>query len=103
MLFRKYGWSKTSYLFPFYRTETRHYNFDDYASKGSVVYPVKKYHRNMQALTSRQHEFGEQAAILDGEDVDVPVDMCVLFACLPAHSMPTSVCLVHEFLNKNHH
>lgn len=57
----------------------------------------------MQALTSRQHEFGEQAAILDGEDVDVPVDVCVLFACLPAHSMPTSVCLVHEFLNKNHH
>ena len=29
---------------------TRKYNFDDYASKGSTVYPVKKYHRNMEAV-----------------------------------------------------
>ena len=41
---------KSSYLFPFYRHVTSKYNFDDYASKGSTVYPVRKYHRNMHAL-----------------------------------------------------
>ena len=50
VLFRKYGWMKSTYLFPFYRIITSRYNFDDYASKGSTVYPVRKFHRNMFAL-----------------------------------------------------
>ena len=42
---------KNNYLFPFYRLRTSKYDFDDYASKGSTVYPVRKYHRNMAAIT----------------------------------------------------
>lgn len=52
ILFRKYGWMKTSYLFPFYRLRTSKYDFDNYASKGSTVYPVRKFHRNMGAITA---------------------------------------------------
>lgn len=71
ILFRKYGWAKSMYLFPFYRTVARKYNFDDYASKGSTVHPVKKYHRNMEALTMTSGgpagSTGDLAAILDGK------------------------------------
>lgn len=67
VLFRKYGWSKTSYLIPFYRAMTRLYNFDDYSSKGSTVRPAKKYHRNMQAITSgRIDSDSDLGGILDG-------------------------------------
>ena len=41
---------KNSYLYPFYRLVASKYDFDNYASKGSTVYPVRKYHRNMHAL-----------------------------------------------------
>ena len=68
ILFRKYGWSKTSYLFPFYRTVTRLYNFDDYSSKGSTVHGAKKYHRNMKgAVMGRSESDSDVAAFLDGE------------------------------------
>ena len=68
VLFRRYGWSKTSYMYPFYRIVTRHYDFDDYASKGSVVYPVRKYHRNLRVVTGAplDVDMADQAAILDG-------------------------------------
>ncbi|KAH3750553.1 hypothetical protein DPMN_185080 [Dreissena polymorpha] len=50
VLFRKYGWLKDNYLNPFYRDRTLRFDFDNYASKGSTVYPVRKYHRNMTAI-----------------------------------------------------
>jgi hypothetical protein len=49
-LFRKYGWAKNMFLSPFYRLITLKYDFDNYASKGSTVYPVRKYHKNMAAI-----------------------------------------------------
>ena len=69
ILFRKYGWSKTSYLYPFYRIVANHYNFDDYSSKGSTVYPVRKYHRNLHSLTTADTgtDLALQSAVLDGE------------------------------------
>ena len=54
LLFKKYGWNKNMYLFPFYREKTSKYDFDNYASKGSTVYPVRKYHRNMGAIQDEQ-------------------------------------------------
>jgi len=65
-LFRKYGWTKTSYLFPFYRARTRKYNFDDYSSKGSTVHPARKFHRNMEAAAIRGREEPDRMAIVDG-------------------------------------
>ena len=56
---------KSSYLFPFYRVVTSKYNFDDYASKGSTVYPVRKYHRNMHALQGAAPPY-QQPAIGQG-------------------------------------
>ena len=50
LLFRKYGWAKALYIFPRYRYLTSVYNFDDYSSKGSAVYPVKKNNRAMAAI-----------------------------------------------------
>ena len=45
------------------------FNFDDYASKGSTVHPVKKYHRNLLALTAAEpgSNLATQATILDGK------------------------------------
>ncbi|CAH1789583.1 unnamed protein product [Owenia fusiformis] len=79
ILFRKYGWMKTSYIFPRYRRLAEKYNFDDYASKGSTVHPVKKYHRNLEAL---EHVAGGGGtsdpnavnAILDAQGVEVKGD-----------------------------
>lgn len=69
LLFRKYGWAKKSYLFPFYRIIANRFNFDDYSSKGSTVYPVRKYHRNLLAIASGEAtnvNMGPPNAILDG-------------------------------------
>ena len=44
VLFRKYGWSKGSYIFAGYRHRQRNYDMDEYSSRGSSVHPVKKYH-----------------------------------------------------------
>ncbi|GFO26753.1 cytadherence high molecular weight protein 2 [Plakobranchus ocellatus] len=76
ILFRKYGWSKTSYLYPFYRIMANHYNFDDYSSKGSTVYPVRKYHRNLHALTAAESgtDLALQSAVLDAGAVEVKND-----------------------------
>jgi hypothetical protein len=58
-------------MYPFYRLVARHYNFDDYASKGSVVYPVRKYHRNLRRVTGAPLDGDDgnsgALAILDGE------------------------------------
>jgi hypothetical protein len=70
VLFRKYGWGKTLFIHPFYRDQTNKYNFDDYSSKGSTVHPVKKFHRNLEAIgATTEHE----AAIASGlSDADGP-------------------------------
>ena len=47
-MFRKFGWDKDMYNRPKYRSNTKAYDFDDYASKGSAVHHTKKYNRNME-------------------------------------------------------
>lgn len=37
------------FISPRYRFLTSKFNFDDYSSKGSVVHPVRKHHRALQA------------------------------------------------------
>ena len=54
ILFRKYGWDKDLYNQPKYRSHTKAYDFDDYASKGSAVHHTKKYNRNLEAQGEMQ-------------------------------------------------
>ena len=49
ILFRRYGWAKSSFLYPIYRYIAKHYRFEDYSSKGSSVHSVKRYHRSMDS------------------------------------------------------
>ncbi|RUS80257.1 hypothetical protein EGW08_011986, partial [Elysia chlorotica] len=53
-----------------------HYNFDDYSSKGSTVYPVRKYHRNLHSLASADAgtDLALQSSILDAGAIEVKND-----------------------------
>ena len=63
-----------SYIRPKYRALIQTHNFDDYASKGSVVHPAKKYNR---AIEGRSDGVGG-GVVIDGE--------CFCVICFP----PTS-------------
>ncbi|XP_031647267.1 uncharacterized protein LOC116353699 [Oncorhynchus kisutch] len=49
ILFREYGWPEKVATRAQYRTLQLQYPMEDYASKGSRVTTLKKYHRNLQA------------------------------------------------------
>lgn len=55
VLFRKYGWGKGFWTKPFYRYITAKYDFDAYASRGSVVNPYVKQNPNG---TKEEHSSG---------------------------------------------
>ena len=71
ILFRKYGWNKSLFISPRYRFLTQKNNFDDYASKGSSVHPVKKYHRALAtgtlAIEDSRNIEGTAVVAADGE------------------------------------
>lgn len=52
MLFRKYGWNKETFYFPYYRQVQKRSNMDNYSSKGSTVRPQKKMHHAALQLTA---------------------------------------------------
>ena len=52
MLFRKYGWNKKTFYFPYYRQVQKRSNMDNYSSKGSTVWPQKKMHHAALQLTA---------------------------------------------------
>lgn len=52
MLFRKYGWNKETFYFPYYRQVQKRSNMDNYSSKGSTVRPQKKIHHAALQLTA---------------------------------------------------
>lgn len=52
MLFRKYGWNKETFYFPYYRQVQKRSNMDNYSSKGSTVRPQKKMHHASLQLTA---------------------------------------------------
>ena len=55
---------KKSFLLTQFRVETLNFDFDNYASKGSTVYPVRKFHRNMAAI---------QAGAMPGPSQALPI------------------------------
>lgn len=61
MLFRKYGWSKLLFGDKSYRWLTMKRPFDDYSSRGSNVHAVKRFHSNMETVTTSPE--GVQLAI----------------------------------------
>ena len=52
ILFRKYGWNKETFYFPYYRQVQKRSNMDNYSSKGSTVRPQKKMHHASLQLTA---------------------------------------------------
>ena len=67
LLFRKYGWDKDMYNNPKYRRNTKSYDFDDYASKGSAVHHTKKYNRNLEGREAEPQTGPEPGLMIECE------------------------------------
>jgi hypothetical protein len=75
LLFRKYGWLKTSFKSPWYRRLARLYPFEDYSSKGSSVHPAKRYHPAMEVQAAAIEDVSEEMKGDEFWDYDQQIDL----------------------------